>query len=251
MPAFSYYYKSIRKWYYSPIYELVEQTIANDANPLKEEVRAFLQQYATTLRRKIVPASNTNIAELARKIYLEHREAIDLIIQYKPDFEAETKAFFRQAIEEEKTLVMDREQPQFIRFRSVDWNRFDAFNTSTGWAPSQSVIVFEIVFGSSAPYLKLTLGPSLDKGIRGKIHASVLHHPEVFKHTRHIFTDTWTQLDRRQPILEASYLENWDAQTVNDNVVAWMADFAKNQFPAMNKVVVDCLEEYEAERKQS
>ena len=63
---------------YTAILQLVEQTIDDNAVEMSEDVHVVLRQYATTLRRKIVPESN-EIAELARKIYMEHREAIELI----------------------------------------------------------------------------------------------------------------------------------------------------------------------------
>lgn len=46
-----------------------------------------------------MPETASHLQELAREIYLEHREAIDFIIANKPDFEAETKDMFRRAVE--------------------------------------------------------------------------------------------------------------------------------------------------------
>ena len=43
-----------------------------------------------------MPDSNTSeVSQLARKIYLEHREAIELVIQHKPDLVDEMKQIFR------------------------------------------------------------------------------------------------------------------------------------------------------------
>ena len=44
-------------------------------------VAAFLSQYATCLRRNIVP--DTTVERMATRIYLQHREAIDLIIKHR------------------------------------------------------------------------------------------------------------------------------------------------------------------------
>ena len=234
---------------YRAVLQSVEQAILNNVNPIKGDVRAFLQQYANTLRRNIVPDTNTNIAALARQIYLEHREAIELIIKYKPDFEEETKELFRQAVKHEQKWVLDTEASSIIRFRSVDWDSFAAFNTGTGWSQSRSVMTFEIVFGSNPPFLKLTLGPSGDQGIRAKIHECVLQHPQTFKGANQHFTETWTQLSNLGHVLEKSYLDDWDAESVKGKVTDWMSNFAENQFLAMNGVIVKCLEEYEAERR--
>ena len=66
---------------YSTILEMIEQTVHDQGAEMGEDVRSFVRQYATTLRRYIVP---NEIAELARKIYEDHREAIELIIRHKP-----------------------------------------------------------------------------------------------------------------------------------------------------------------------
>ena len=63
---------------YTTIRQLVEQTDADCGDAIREDVRVFLRQYATTLRRNIVPESQ-EVRQLARRIYLENREAIDLI----------------------------------------------------------------------------------------------------------------------------------------------------------------------------
>ena len=63
---------------YTTIRQLVEKTDANCGDAIRGDVRVFLRQYATTLRRNIVPESQ-EVRQLARRIYLENREAIDLI----------------------------------------------------------------------------------------------------------------------------------------------------------------------------
>ena len=232
---------------YATILQLVEQTIHDNAAVMTEDVRVFLRQYATTLRRNIVPDSN-EVQQIAREIYLKHREAIDLIIKYKPDFEAETKEFFRQAIEQEQDWVWDSDAPKIVRFRSADWDRFPAFRTGTGWSPSSSVMAFEIDFKPGHPRLVLILGPISDEGIRQKIHKGISEHSEMFSRARNNFTPTWTTLDNQGDILDSSYLDDWDAELMRDSVEAWMLDFAERKFPAMNEVIVKCLEEYEAEQ---
>ena len=81
---------------YAAILQLVGQTIDDNAAVVSEDVRVFLRQYANTLRRKIVPESN-EIAELARKIYLEHREVIELIHRHKPNYRDDMKQILKEA----------------------------------------------------------------------------------------------------------------------------------------------------------
>ena len=56
----------------------MEQAAADRNNVLPDEVRPFLEQYATTVRGEIVSESS-EVQKLARKIYLKNREVVDLL----------------------------------------------------------------------------------------------------------------------------------------------------------------------------
>ena len=99
---------------YTAVLSALDRTIESETMP--PDVSAFLRQYATTLRRHIVPDS-TEINQLARKIYLEHREAIELIYQHKPNFVDETKLVLREAIRHQTNWSLDQEYPLFLQFR--------------------------------------------------------------------------------------------------------------------------------------
>ena len=71
------------------VFGIIQQIVDNCDNSTNEDIRAFLRQYATTLRRHLMP--ETSVSQLARKLYLEHREAVEEIIANKPDWVAEAK----------------------------------------------------------------------------------------------------------------------------------------------------------------
>ena len=239
---------------YKIVLQLVEQTISNPANPVKEDVRAFLQQYATTLRRNIVPEANTNIAELVRKIYLEHREAIELIIQHKPDVRAEAKDIFREVIRFVGVAKweLDCEDQNFLRFRSIDWNNFDTQKTGTGWLhqSSDALLLFQINFRdgvSDLPYLDLGLSPGTDEITRQKLFDIA---KQRFNSKEKQYGANWRILDQKEYILDESDYANWhDQAKIRAKIEAWVKNFAENEFPAMNDVIINCLREYEAETK--
>lgn len=52
---------------------------------------------------------DTSVPQLARKIYLEHREAIDLISSHKPDWKAEAKQWLREAVAQQPEWKLDVE----------------------------------------------------------------------------------------------------------------------------------------------
>lgn len=133
---------------YIAVHNLVEQTVADNDDKISETVSVILQQYATTLRRNIVPELNESaeLQQLARKLYLEHWEAIDLIYRHKPNWTADAKQICKEAVAQQKSWVLDKEDNNFVRFRSNAWDDFPATRTGTGWPPSPALVLFEFNF---------------------------------------------------------------------------------------------------------
>ncbi len=234
---------------YAIVLDVVNQIINGSENPVKEDVRSFLSQYATTLRRNIVP--ETNVRQLARQIYMEHKDAIDLIIQHKPNLIEEMKREFRAAIGDINEWSLDREDTGFIRFRSLAWNDFQIQETGTGWLPhSSALILFQINFRDGAmnlPYFDVGLSPAPDETFRRRLLDSAINKSGLFTPRDRSYQSGWIVLDAREYILEESDLKRWDDPSVRAKIHAWVKDFAENEFPAMNEVIVNCLREYEAE----
>lgn len=232
---------------YATILELVERTIADQGDFISEEARAALQFYSTALRRHIVPES-TEIQRLARSIYIKHSEAIELINQYKPNIVEETKPIFRQAIAQQPGWIEEGESTQLLRFSSKKWDEFDIFRTGTasGWGGDSPapVLLFEIDYRQGHPLLVLMLGPGSDEPIRSKIHATVSQHWDVFSHAGRPQTRSYRSLDRKSPVTEIADFR--DERQLRDKIMAWMADFAQNEFPRMDEIIVQAFREYEA-----
>ena len=234
---------------YTTVRRLVEQTCADNADSISEDVRVFLRQYATTLRRKIVPEA-TEIQQLVRKIYLENRAVIDLIYRHKPNLVGEMKQTFREAIARQKGWVLDREDPLFIRFKIAEWAQFKALETGTGWLPqSSALLLFQFRFRdghSNLPYLDLGLSPGSDELVRKELFASAQQNPNLFTTRERDLPPNWSVIDAKESILDEDDLDNWDDPSVRAKIMAWVADFAENRFPKMNEVIINCLREYEA-----
>ena len=114
----------------------MDRILDDNAGVLREDVRAFLRQYAFTLRRNIVQ-EGTELQRVAREIYLKHREAIELIYRHKPDYRNEIKQILKEAIEQQQsTLRLDKEDTYYIRFRPHVWTTLTGMESGNGWEPS-------------------------------------------------------------------------------------------------------------------
>ena len=231
---------------YSVIHNAVQEILETGVE--EPNANALLQIYATTIRRNVMP--DTSIDQQARRIYLDHREALDRIFANKPNWIEETKPMLKEAVAKHSCWQLDREEAQFVRFRAADWDEFPSSKTGTGWAPSShALLLFQLRFDDETPYLDLGLSTagSENAGIRAALFDAVRQNPSIFKPTRNSLTDGWMILHEEPDcILEAAdYGPAWDDGTVRRKIDAWIDDFAVNKFPEMNRIIVDCLRRHQ------
>ena len=229
---------------YSTILQLVDQTIDDNAAVMREEVRRLLRQYAATLRRRIVPETD-EIAKQARKIYVEHREIIELIYRHKPDYQAEMNQILQDAIRQHGDWLLDDTNTKYVRFCPTKWQEFGCFRTGTGW-PSKAVILFEFYCTPRNTHFSLVLAPSKES-VRSVLFERIKQDSRVFNYARGMLKDDYQHVHRQRNILNNSDLNNWyDTDSLGPaKLRQYLADFAQNDFPAMNEIIVGCLSEYE------
>ena len=236
---------------YTAILGLVEQTANHNDLAIKDEVRIFLRQYAITLRRNIVPET-TELQRLARKLYLKHREAIALINRHQPDWVPETKQILKEAVADQNAFLLDAEGKDWVGFRAAEWDGFPATQTGPDGDSSQPLLLFQFLFYNGKPWLELQLSPRTDETLRGKLLEAALQNPAAFRRILRELGSGWTRLHGESDYIldDADYGVGWDDGTSHAKIMAWVADFAENQFPAMNEVIVNCLCEHAAEQAQ-
>ena len=237
---------------YAVVFDIVQQIVENDNNSTNEGVRAFLRLYANTLRRNIMP--ETSVSQLARRIYLEHREAVDEIIAHRPDWVAEAKQMLKEAVAQQREWTLDVEDREFVRFRSADWDRYEATQIESGWAPrSSALLLFQFRFRNELPCLDLGLSPgdAVTNPLRAKLFETVRQHPALFRPKDASMTDGWIILHQEEDCIldSADYGVGWDDGTTRAKIEAWVAHFAANDFRAMNEIIVNCLSEYQPEQQ--
>ena len=233
---------------YLMVFDVVQQIVKNSDNATTDGVGSFLRQYATALRRNIMP--ETSVSQLARSIYLEHREAIHLIAANEPDWMAEAKQWLREAISRQEEWKLDYEDSLWVRFRSTEWDKFDVMHTGTQWAPhSDALLLFQFQFEKEhfRLYLGLSNSGEASSRFREKLFERLRQHPQLFRPGG--ITDQWATLhvDADYVLDDSDYGVGWDDDTTREKLEQWIQGFAANRFPAMNEIIVNCLREYEAE----
>ena len=235
---------------YEIVLQLVEQTISNTANLVNEDVRAFLQQYATTLRRNIVPDANTNVAELAREIYLKHREAIELIYRNKPDYRDDMKRILKESISTHTDWKLCADDLDFVYFQPLGFTEYQGMQPGESHA-RYSLVGYEFQCpqeGNARFCVEIAPETESNKLVRARIVNTINQHPEIFNSAGQLATG-WMTVHWGNYILDHGDLSKWDDPATHAKIEAWVKKFAENEFPAMNDVILKCLEEYEAKTK--
>lgn len=236
---------------YKTVHNLVEKTVADNDDRVNETVRLILQQYAATLRRNIVPELNESaeMQRLARNIYLEHREAIELIYRHRPDYIGEAKSIFRQEIAVLPDWSIRNEDARLLKFIPAAWEDFVGFKT--GSSGDTSLMWFEIDFRQDYPGLGLVLSPGTDEAIRENLHRNVLGRPDVFPGYQVRLTSSWTWLYWKQRLLDDADYRNWaNEAAIRSKITDAVSGFVANEFPAINEVIVNCLRSHQAEQSR-
>jgi len=154
------------------------------SNGQEDDVTTILKHYADMIERHFMP--NNEIAELCRQIYSEHRRAIDLIIEHRPEGGED---IFDKGLElVERSDILEIDDPATtnihrIRFAVKAWDAIPGMNTSVGWTNSGRVLLFEIqndVNDMGSVRLKLFLGPTKHE-IRESLLECAKEYSDVFR----------------------------------------------------------------------
>ena len=233
---------------YVAIQHLIVETIRENSDRASPEVQWFLAQYEATLRRNIVTESS-EVGELARQIYLEHREVIELISRHKPDYSAEIRQILKEAICLQDGWLLDTESGSYVRFRSSRWDRFESMRTGTGWSAS-ALLLFEFYCPTNPTGTggaALTLSPGTDEAVRRQLYETARQNPRLFKPRHSSLQDGYTMLDEyRWNLLEESDLgARWADGTAQEKLMEWVKRYAEDEFPGIDDAIVQCLESFE------
>jgi len=105
---------------YSLVCEMIEQTARDTQVALDAEVIVVLEHYTQMLRRHIV--SDSDVAELCRSIYKQHRQALDLIFEHRPDQQAQIRDYLVTLAHRQNSLTAYSYGRSWVNFNLRDWD---------------------------------------------------------------------------------------------------------------------------------
>ena len=141
-----------------------------DSFSLSDEVNILLSHYKSLLE-KFVTNDLGELEELANKIYLKHRRALDFIFDKRFDFISALSISLQNCIKElskEMLVFPIVHNKGYTRFVTQQMKDISSLIKGNGWKTDE-LILFELASSKTATYLKLVLGSSEDTKGRSEL----------------------------------------------------------------------------------
>lgn len=193
---------------YGQIAGLIEGLAESRASSLGPDVRIAMLHYAQMLRRHIV--SESEIAELCRRIYRKHKQALDLVFDHRPDQQATLWEFLETLIAESPELVSDGSSKQYVRFSSKTWEP-PRFPLGQGWTRSGRMLLFEFQNYPDSLRLKLIIGPGPEE-VRKKLFQFASDNQPPFKPQAKSLNRLYNEVFARTFLSAKSYADATDEE---------------------------------------
>jgi hypothetical protein len=113
--------------------------------------RPLLAAYIAMLRRRHL--TDERMEELARRLWAQHREALEYLADRRPDAASE---LFEMLLSDQSglakrlseltghSLLCEKSTKTYVRFAVESWDKIPGFLTGTGWPPSPRLMLYEI-----------------------------------------------------------------------------------------------------------
>ena len=232
--------KSWRPASYAVVLEIVRQLVDRQALEICEDANAFLAQYATTLRRNIVPDTSTQ--QVARKIYLANRKLFESILNNRPNYGAELQDILKEAIAQHPSLVLKGEERDYLGFVPAEWKDVSTQKTST--ASGYPLLHFGCSFTGDNAYINFGLEPGNEPSIRQQIANAINGSEETFNEASRGLNNGWTRFHITEKILVEADYDSWDEVGTRERIKEWFSHFVQNDVRRIAEFIANNVPEY-------
>lgn len=183
--------------------------------------------------------ADSEIAQLCRKIYWQHKEALDLIYEHRPDLEAEVYKLIKEKVNStpSDTVVSDYSQPsrKLFRFAIPGWDSLPFQKTCSEWTKSNRILLFEFEVRQPNVYLILTLGFG-DLSNRVAIFEALNNHSLIgWTGDTPKQDEKWTVLIRRT--VSRSISPEASITDISEEIQNFWDQFLQNELPQIDQAI--------------
>jgi hypothetical protein len=173
---------------YGTVSELLDNITIYKKDLLSNTILDFIEHYNIILKRYIV--GNSEIEKICKQIYKKHKNALDLIFQYKPDLVSDISDLLQTLINANSELI--GEPPGGKTYTRFTTKKIDEEipKISEGWLKSKRLLVYEFNNYDNRLVLRLYVGPC-EKNYREELFKYFSQKKELFPLTNRPLRNKW------------------------------------------------------------
>ncbi|MEH1924479.1 PDDEXK-like family protein [Nostoc sp.] len=221
--------KNWRIYNYSKIAEIIDSICISYKSTLGTDVYTLMTHYSTLIRRHIV--SDSEVAELCRKIYTKHKQALDLIFEHRPDLQLEIATRIHE-------LVIREIDSQKISV--YFWGKTCIAIIPKKWEDNKLNLHLQFENYPKGLIIKVLICPHEDKSIREKIYKISQKNIPPFQ--KKPLTPKWTTIYKKSVLNPKDY-EDADLEELMNKVQEFWRHFIKNDFVTIENLINTNIDE--------
>lgn len=137
----TYYYVPMN---YEQVFNAIDKTLRFNDKRLNADVIIFIEHYKSMIKRDIMKIKDKDTVELCRRIYKNHKNAIDMIVESTKDLQKEIDEILIKLIKEDKSLNLEPCDNGWIRFTPKDIDLNNLKFAKCDWVASDKILMVEI-----------------------------------------------------------------------------------------------------------
>lgn len=165
---------------YEDLLQVLEHTFEDNQSILNHQVRFFISNYLTLLRRNIME-EDKSIIELCNRIYEKYGKAIDLINQYSvvTNNVIRYKNALIEVIEKKSDLGLVKTEDKYKNYLKFCTNHISDY-IKQAFPNVSKLIEYSIEFTEEDVYLRLQIVPSDNKAARDDLYCLLHNNASIF-----------------------------------------------------------------------
>ena len=217
---------------YSTISELIDNIIKFKRDLLNENILNFIEHYNIILKRYLV--GNSEIEIICKQIYKKHKDALDLIFQYKPDIGSDISEVIQVLINSNNHLIIDSAGKTVIRFTSnTIENRVP--KVSEGWLKSKRLVAYEFTNYDNRLVLRLYIGPG-ELQYRESLFNYLSTKKDLFPYTNRVLSKKWNCVYQKE-FLKKKDFEEKDYDELEMIIKSKWNEFVNQDMPKIDDFI--------------
>lgn len=217
---------------YSTVCKVLEGLTKKRTSTMGEDVRTLITHYTQMLRRHIV--SESEIADLCQRIYKKHKLAFDLILEHRPNEQAQVIEIVKNLITIEPSLNLDTAAKTLVRFAPKEWY-VPSLTQGQGWTPSGQMLLFEIYHRGDSLTVVLYLGPGPEE-IRQSLFSMAQANVPPFRTQSKSLNQKWNSIFRKK-LLQGKDYDDANLEELKIKLEKVWNEFIGNDLPKIMNVV--------------